>query len=175
MRKILLMLTLVLWVVAGAFAQALPKISVLDFKEEPFGIAATDARYKLLDGNGELFSIIKLSSTIADDDLRAYSFDFGYCESRVKEVNGEVWLYVQRNAMRVTITREGYKPLKYELNTTVQPGKDYVMRLSCEAQKVLKQMVHFNVTPKNSNAMVMYKVWAQARRHLLASLMSMAS
>ena len=157
MRKILLMLTLVLWVVAGAFAQALPKISVLDFKEEPFGIAATDARYKLLDGNGELFSIIKLSSTIADDDLRAYSFDFGYCESRVKEVNGEVWLYVQRNAMRVTITREGYKPLKYELNTTVQPGKDYVMRLSCEAQKVLKQMVHFNVTPKNSNAMVMYK------------------
>ena len=157
MRKILLMLALVLWVVAGAFAQALPKISVLDFKEEPFGIAATDARYKIVDGNGELFSIIKLVSYNADDDLRAYSFDFGYCESRVKEVDGEVWLYVQRNAMRATIRRAGYKTLKYELSVTVQPGKVYEMVLSAEALPVYRQMLQFNIKPSDVKSTIMYR------------------
>ena len=151
------MLALVLWVVAGAFAQALPKISVLDFKEEPFGIAATDARYKIVDGNGELFSIIKLVSYNADDDLRAYSFDFGYCESRVKEVDGEVWVYVQRNAMRATIRRAGYKTLKYELSVTVQPGKVYEMVLSAEALPVYRQMLQFNIKPSDVKSTIMYR------------------
>jgi hypothetical protein len=57
----------------------------------------------------------------------------------VKEVDGEVWVYVQRNAMHATIQRAGYRTVKYELDKTVQPGKVYEMVLSAEAQKVQKE------------------------------------
>ena len=138
-------------------AQHLPKFSVVKFEERPFDTAANDERYKEIDGNGEAFSIVKLVSAVPDDDLRAYNFDFGLCEHRIKNVNGEVWVYVQRNAMHVTIKRTGYSTLKYELNTTVQPGKVYEMVLSSEPKKVQKQMVCFSVSPADSQATIMYK------------------
>ena len=75
-------------------AQNLREFSVVSFSEKPFDTAARDERYKIIDGNGELFSIVKLVSNNPDDDLHAYSFDFGLCESRVKEVDGDVWVYV---------------------------------------------------------------------------------
>ena len=139
-------------------AQKQPEFYVQSFEEKPFDTAARDERYKVVDGNGELFSIIKLVSTTPNDDLSAYSFDFGFCESRVREVGDEVWLYVQRNAMRVTICREGYKTVKYELEKAVKPGRVYEMVLSAQARKIQKQMVLFKVTPANSNATVMYAV-----------------
>ncbi len=156
MKKILFFLFMLFVVVAGAFAQG-RELSVQSFEEKPFDTTANDPRYKLKDGNGEFFSIIKLSSTAADDDLRAYSFDFGYCESRVKEVNGEVWLYVQRNAMRVTITREGYKPLTYELNTTVQQARVYAMTLSVAPKTTQRQFLVFEISPADSEAIITYK------------------
>ena len=157
MKKILLIFALLLGVVAGAFAQAQPKISVLGFDEKPFDTTAKSERYKIVDGNGNLFSIIKLLSNNPNDDLSAYSFDFGLCESRIRQVDGEVWVYVQRNAMHATIKREGYKTVKYELNTTVQSGKVYEMTLSCEAVTVKHQMVRFNLTPSVANAMILYR------------------
>ena len=119
MKKQIILLLLFICCSVTAFAQQELEFSVADFAEKPFDTSATDARYKVVDGNGSLFSIIKLVAATPNDDLRAYSFDFGLCESRVKSVDGEVWVYVQRNAMRVTIRREGYKTLKYELNSTV--------------------------------------------------------
>ena len=157
MKKILSFFILIQLFVAGAAAQKQSEFSVVSFEEKPFGTAARDERYKLVDGNGELFSIIKLVSNNPDDNLLAYSFDFGLCESRVKEVDSDVWVYVQRNAMRATIKREGYKTVKYDLPLTVQPGRVYEMVLSAQAQKVLKQMVLFKISPASSGATVMYK------------------
>jgi len=141
----------------AAVAQKQPEFTVVSFEEKPFDTSARDERYKVVDGNGELFSIIKLVSYNAGDDLRAYSFDFGYCESRVKEVDGEVWLYVQRNAMRATIKRAGYRTLKYELSATVQPGKVYEMVLSAEALPVYRQMLQFNIKPSDVKTTIMYR------------------
>lgn len=141
----------------AAVAQKQPEFTVVSFEEKPFDTSARDERYKVVDGNGELFSIIKLVSYNAGDDLRAYSFDFGYCESRVKQVDGEVWLYVQRNAMRATIRRAGYKTLKYELSVTVQPGKVYEMVLSAEALPVYRQMLQFNIKPSDVKSTIMYR------------------
>ena len=155
-RNIILALLFCLCATA-AMAQSTPELIVVSFEEKAFDTAARDSRYKIVDGNGDLFSIIKLRSTTPDDNLRAYSFDFGLCESRIKEVDGEVWVYVQRNAMRATIKHDGYKTLKYELNTTVQPGKVYEMVLAREALKVQKQMVHFKLTPAVANATIMYR------------------
>ena len=157
MKKYSILALLLLAFSTTLFAQKQLQFYVLGFEEKPFDTAANDARYKIVDGNGDLFSIIKLRSESADDDLMAYKFDFGYCESRVKEVNGEVWLYVQRNAMRATIQRDGYKTVKYELDKTVQPGKVYEMVLSAEAQKVQKQMVLFTVNPADAQSTIMYK------------------
>lgn len=139
------------------FAQQGETFSVVDFTEKPFDTAATDERYRLVDGNGELFSIIKLVSNTAGDNMRAYSFDFGLCESRVKEIDGEVWVYVQRNAMRAKIRREGYNTVTYELPVTVQPGRVYEMTLQAMPKVVKKRYVLFKVQPADSKALVLYK------------------
>ena len=86
MKKQLLISVLFLLSAVACMAQKQPEFSVVSFEEKPFDTAAKDERYKIVDGNGDLFSIIKLVSNNASDDLRAYSFDFGLCESRIKEV-----------------------------------------------------------------------------------------
>ena len=157
MKKILSFFILIQLFVAGAAAQKQSEFSVVSFEEKPFDTAARDERYKLVDGNGELFSIIKLVSNNPDDNLLAYSFDFGLCESRVKEVDSDVWVYVQRNAMRATIKREGYKTVKYELPVTVQPGQVFEMVLSAEALPIYRQTLQFSIEPANIKAVVMYR------------------
>ena len=157
MKRIFNIFLLSLCFCATAVAQKLSEFTVVSFEEKPLDRAARDERYKIVDGNGDLFSIIKLVSNNAGDDLRAYSFDFGLCESRVKQVDGEVWVYVQRNAMRATIRRDGYKTVKYELNTTVQPGKVYEMVLTAEALPVYREILQFNIKPVGVKATVMYK------------------
>ena len=144
------------------FAQQELEFSVTGFTEKPFDTAANDERYRIVDGNGNLFSIIKLVAATPGDDLRAYSFDFGYCESRIKSVDGEVWVYVQRNAMRAKIKREGYKTVTYELPTTVQPGKVYEMILSAAPRVVKKRHLLFQVTPADSKALILFKTEGEA-------------
>ena len=160
--KRLLNIFLFLCCCAAVFSQSLQEFSVVNFEEKPFDTSARDERYKTLDGNGALFSIIKLVSTTPNDDLRAYSFDFGFCESRVKEVGDEVWLYVQRNAMRVTIKRDGYKTVKHELNVTVQPGKVYELVLSPAPRVIKKRYLLFQVTPADSKALILFKAEGDA-------------
>ena len=155
--KRLLNIFLSLCCCAAVFSQSLQEFSVVNFEEKPFDTSARDERYKTVDGNGALFSIIKLVSTTPNDDLSAYSFDFGLCESRVKQVGDEVWLYVQRNAMRVTIKRDGYKTVKHELNVTVQPGKVYEMTLQATPRTVQRQFLMFEISPADSEALITFK------------------
>ena len=142
----------------AVFAQDLQEFSVVSFEEKPFDTSANDARYKQIDGNGETFSIIKLVAATPGDDLSAYTLDFGLCEGRKKVVDGEVWWYVQRNAMRATIQREGFKTLKnYELSVTVQPGKVYEMTLQAAPKVVQRQFLVFEILPADSEAIITFK------------------
>ena len=142
----------------AVFAQDLQQFSVVSFEEKPFDTSANDARYKQIDGNGETFSIIKLVAATPGDDLSAYTLDFGLCEGRKKVVDGEVWWYVQRNAMRATIQREGFKTLKnYELSVTVQPGKVYEMTLQAAPKVVQRQFLVFEISPVDSEAIITFK------------------
>ena len=159
--KINRILSLFLLCLCATFAVAqnsLREFSVVTFDEKPFDTAARDERYRIIDGNGDLFSIIKLVAATPDDDLRAYFFDFGLPESRIKNVDGEVWVYVQRNAMRVTIRREGFKTVKYDLPVTVQPGQTFEMTLQSTPLVVKKRHLLFQITPVESRAMVSYRV-----------------
>ena len=154
MKKTFIFLFFLLCSSAAIVAQNLREFSVVNFKEKPFDRSATDERYKIVDGNGDLFSIIKLVAATPGDDLRAYVFDFGLPESRVKSVDGDVWAYVQRNAMRATIKREGFNTVKYELPVTVQPGQVFEMTLQATPRVAKKRILLLEVSPADSKAQI---------------------
>lgn len=158
MRKIVYFLLMFLLFSTTVMSQALRKFNVVSFEEKPFDRVIHDSNSDLSDGNGSLFAILKVTSDEENDDLCAYSFDFGLCEGRfLKCENGELWLCVQRNAMHVTISRPGYSTVKHEFSTTVQPGRVYAMALSVAPRVIKKRMVLFQVSPADSEALVTYK------------------
>lgn len=139
-------------------AQEKLKFSIAEFEADPFDLSARTADTEKYDGNGERYAIIKVKSTNPDDKLSEYLFNFGNMNHKVEEHDGVLWIYVQRNAKLVTITRNGYAPInKYDLGTTIESGNNYVMALSSESKKIYPQMVQFNIKPANSKAVVMVK------------------
>jgi hypothetical protein len=62
MRKTLFTTLLLFAFLPSLFAQQRLTFSVVGFTEKPFDTAANDTRYKLQDGNGELFAIVKIVS-----------------------------------------------------------------------------------------------------------------
>ena len=109
------------------------------------------------DGDGAIYAIIKVSTDNEDDDLSQFQFDFNYLKSSKEMRDGELWVFVQRNAKNVTIRREGYKTVRYSLPQTVKAGKTYRMVLSVEAPTLVQRVVQFKVTPANEGAIVKVK------------------
>ena len=100
-------------------------------------------------------ALVKVRSNIPDDDLTAYVFDFGYMSHKVNRHGDELWVYVQRNAKRVTITRQGYTaPGEYQLPVAVEGGKTYRLQLSAQLPTVHQQMVQFVLSPALKDAVV---------------------
>ena len=158
LHRILFLLILLFVGGTSLFAQDKLKFSIADFDTAPFDLSAKDKSYEKYDGNGDRYAIIKVTSNNPNDNLNEYVFNFGNLKHIAEEHNGVLWLYVQRNAKLVTITRNGYAPInKYDLHTTIESGKNYVMSLTSEEKKVYTQMVQFNIKPANSKAIVMVK------------------
>lgn len=145
--------------VASLQAQQKQKFSVTSFGLDPFDTTAKSDRYKKVDGSGDLMALIKVTSATPDDDLQAYTFNFGILNHEVVvHDDDELWVYVQRNARLVTISREGYTTVsKYSLGESLQEGLTYNMVISAQARRVQYQMVQFNVVPKNIGAVVLVK------------------
>ncbi len=142
--------------VGSADAQQKKKFSVASFEYDPFDLTAQSDKYKKMSGDGSLYAIIKVTSNNPDDRLSEYLFSFGMLNHKVVEHDDELWLYVQRNAKHVTIQREGYATVsRYDLHTTIQAGRTYVMQLSVVAAPVYTQMVQFAVEPASARAVVM--------------------
>ena len=142
--------------ISSAFAQQKLTFRVADFSYDAFDQTARDERFKRYDGSGFLYAIVKVSGDSSADKLGEYRFNFGNMNHIVEDHDGELWLYVQKNAKIVTITRNGYFPVNhYDLNTTIESGKTYRMKLSAQAAKVYTQMVMFSITPADSKAVVM--------------------
>ena len=149
---------LLLLMAATAQAQQNRKFHVQSFEQNQFDTSARVKATEKYDGNGDRYSIIKVTSTNPNDDLMAYSFDFGMMNSLVEQHDDELWVYVQRNAKHVTIKREGYATVRnYDLRTTIQPGQVFDMVLSPEAEKISRQMLLFKVSPSSSQAIITYK------------------
>ncbi|MBO4662203.1 MAG: SUMF1/EgtB/PvdO family nonheme iron enzyme [Bacteroidaceae bacterium] len=150
-----LLLLFLITSISSAFAQEKLTFRVVDFSYDAFDQTARNERFKKIDGSGSPYAIVKVCSENSDDDLRDYRFNFGNMNHIVEDHDGELWLYVQKNAKTVTISRSGYATLHhYDLNTTIESGKTYRMKLSAQAAKVYTQMVMFAITPPDSKAVV---------------------
>ena len=131
------------------------KFRVSDFYQDQQDLTAQEEARD--DGDGFVYAVIKVTSDMEDDDLSKFSFDFNYMKSNREMRDGELWLFVQRNAKNVTIRRDGYKTVKYALTETIKAGKTYRMSLSVQALKVVQRVLQFKVTPANEGAIVRVK------------------
>lgn len=154
--SILLLLLLLFSVTVSA--QGNRQFSVASFALDQLDLTAKNEQYKKMDGNGSLYAIIKVSSTAANDNLKEYRFNFGNLSHEVVEHEGKLWVYVQRNAKHVTISRQGFSTIdKYDLGTTIEAGRTYEMKLSPSVKGVYSQMVMFAVEPVGTKATVIIK------------------
>ena len=157
-RKVFLTLLLVLLGIPTIEAQQKQKFSIANFELDPFDTTPQNKLYEKIDGSGFRYAIIKVFSTTPDDNLKEYNFNFGNLKSFVEIHDNELWIYVQKNAKLVTISREGYMPLnKYDLKTTIEEGKVYVLTLNATKSIVYTQMVQFSVKPANAEAIITVK------------------
>ena len=149
---------LFMWFVIPVSAQQKQNFFIASFEQDPFDTTPQNKLYEKIDGSGSRYAIIKVSSNNPDENLKEYNFNFGNLRSIIEEHDGELWVYVQKNAKMVTITRDGYNTIsKYDLQTTIEEGKTYLMSITSAQAVVYTQVVQFVVRPSASNATVRVK------------------
>ena len=160
-NSILSISTVILLLLLGimpAAGQNSLQMYVKGFDYDPTDLTASNPNYRKKDGNGDVYAIIKVKSDTPGDDLNAYNFNFGMMSS-TKEVHGEeLWLYVQKNAKTVTITRQGYATIqRYDLKIAIQPACTYILTLSSQKPTVQSSILQFKVSPPDEQATVKVK------------------
>ena len=154
---LLFTILLTLFAASPVVAQQIQKFHVESFRENPFDMSAREKPTSRDDGTGTLYAIIKVRSTDPEDNLGAYKFDFDYLKDIEEKHNGSLWVYVQNGAKTMNIEREGFSPVeRYNLGTTLQPGKVYDLVLKPEPKVIAMQNLLFVVEPADSKAMIMY-------------------
>ena len=156
-RLCILTILLLLFAVQPVAAQQMQKFHVESFGENSFDMSGKEKPTSRDDGTGTLYAIIKVRSTDPEDNLGAYKFDFDYLKDVEEKRSGALWVYVQNGAKTMTIEREGFYPVqRYNLGTTLQPGKVYDLLLRPQPKVISMQFLVFQVTPADSKAMIMY-------------------
>lgn len=157
-QKLLCLLFLLALPLLSGRAQQRLKFEVADFHKNAFDMTARGEKGKT-DSNGDRYAIIKVTSDIENDDIGKFHFDFGNMNSfdEVKDDLGELWVYVQRNAKRATISRDGYTTVKFNLPETIEAGSTYVLKLIVHTPNVERRVMQFTVTPANEGALVKVK------------------
>lgn len=148
------------------------RIYIDKFEHDPLSTTAQSMRK--FDGSGNLYSIIKVRTNNGTVVSREFKFSFGnMASSDAGQHEDEIWLYVQKNARKISITRTGFVPLRdQDLGMTVDEGQTYILTLSyVEPQDIVrKQWLAFSITPADANALIKvkrdgardYDVWGQA-------------
>lgn len=154
------LITLFLLLTAGTVtthAQQALQLRVASFEHDALDTSCQT--HKQYDDNGDQMAIVKVTSSMPGDDLTAYQFDFHNMRHDTEGLHdGELWLYVQRNARFLTISRKGYATIRrYELTPAIDARKVYRLQLSGELPRVYTQMVQFAIQPKGAAATIMVK------------------
>ena len=145
-----------LFFVESVFAQSEKVFTISEFVQDPFDLSGRGENTKKVDGSGYLYAIVKVSSDDPEDKLNDYRFDFGMLNSKMEMVDGELWVYVQKNAKQVTVSREGYNTVhRYDLGYTLESGSVYRMKISVK-KEIMKETLIFQITPAISGVMITY-------------------
>lgn len=165
--KLLTLLTLIFlgsYTLYGYAQQQKLHFAVANIQLDQFDTAAQYGDYAKVDGSGNNYAIIKVTSNNPNDDLTGFNFNFGNLKSLVELHDNALWVYVQKNAKTVTISRPGYITLsKVDLGLTVDAGRVYNMQLTFDriqqtvVYDVNMQMVLFKTEPAIKGATVMIK------------------
>ena len=157
-QKLLFGLLIALFSAITVEAQQKQNFFIASFEHDPFDTTPQNKLYEKIDGSGSRYAIIKVTSNNPDENLKEYNFNFGNLRSIVEEHDGELWVYVQKNAKMVTITRDGYNTIsKYDLQTTIEEGQTYLMSITSAQAVVYTQVVQFVVRPSASRATIRIK------------------
>ena len=144
--------------------QRLLKFNIVEFYQDPQATTALSSEYEKIDGSGSRMAIIKVMSadpSVAIENLDAFMFNFGNMKHETVVHGDELWVYVQKNARTVSITRDGYAPIKkYDLRTTIKEGATYVMKITFDkvvqntVYSLNKQVLQIKVDPATAGALV---------------------
>ena len=176
-KQILLFIALLTYLCPQSIeAQQNLKFDIVKFELNQLDGTASNKNYEKIDGSGNKYAIIKVRSTDGDEGLSEFMFNFNSLKSIVEDKGDELWVYVQKNAKIVTISREGYTPLRnFDLKMTLQAGKTYNMEITYDrVEKIVKkelymQMLTFKLTPAVEGAVVMYKKQGSDKFELLGN------
>ena len=92
----------------------------------------TDARIESpeYDQNGELCALIKISSNIPLSELVFEGDGLGLVRKIVNDETGEIWLYLPRNARRISVLHKDYDPYRnYPYPDKIEGGVTYEMKI----------------------------------------------
>ncbi len=150
------------------------KMWINSFTHDPMDMSAKDHQKR--DGNGNLYALVKVRPVSKD-----FRFSFGYLSCINDGTHDdETWLYVQKSARTISITREGFTSIRNkDLGITLEAGETYILELSyVEPQNtVKKQWLKFDVLPNDLNAVVKvkpdgtnadYEIWGQTQNGSIA-------
>lgn len=149
-----------------------PVIEVKSFEIVPTGVTPLLKDYQKIDQNGDPFAIIQIrvEPHVTIKELEGFSFSVGAMfrkHSVVMPDKGEIWLYVQRKAQRLTIYHSDFGRLdNYSFVKTfpggIEAGKLYKMTLGIQRSavtiaedkktenKFTQQTIAFTVEPSNA-------------------------
>lgn len=110
-------------VVSVCFAQT-HTMSVSDFRYVPESTEANTSGTIVKDKNGDKCALIKVQTTIVD-----LNFDAGLMYVETKQKSGEIWVYVQAGANRLSISHAQLGKVDYPLPMTLQKARVYELDL----------------------------------------------
>ena len=130
------------------FAQG--KMKVLSFELNESDMTASRQGTSRQDVNGKNAALIRIEKPTSDND---YSFDCG-STGQVGDTEfkgGEIWVYVPRGSMKITISHPKYGVLReYEYPVGIKSGKTYIMRLDPGVGKY----VNINSNPSGASLFI---------------------
>lgn len=99
-------------------------MSVSDFRFVPESTEANTKGTIVKDKNGDKCALIKVQTTIVD-----LNFDAGLMYVETKQKSGEIWVYVQAGANRLSISHAQLGKVDYPLPMTLQKARVYELDL----------------------------------------------
>lgn len=146
---------IVLWAcVSSSYGQE-QSIYIEKFTLDPMDQAAN--LYPKEDKSGNRYALVKVTPANASK----FKFSFGLTTCIVDGVHDdELWIYVQKSARKISISREGFTPIKdQDLGMTLESGRTYQLVLSYMEPEisVQKQWLKFSLLPADVPATVKVK------------------